>query len=98
MSVTANPGRDWTTRPTNPYQRTNNGAVLTYKPGAIQNPGTPSMSDPSTGALALYPPALMQTQPSNPTVGVRNISSFWFVAGLLAVTMWLESGKRGSIV
>jgi hypothetical protein len=99
MSVTRQTSIDWTVRPgaANAYARTNNTAVFTYRGGPIQNPGTPSLSDPSTGALALWPPALLQTQPSSPASGVRNISSFWFVTALLVVTIWLESGKRGTI-
>jgi hypothetical protein len=98
MSVTLNPGVDWTVRPgaANAYGRSNAGAVLTAKGGPIQSPGTPSMSDPSTGAWGQYPPALMHTQASL-AVTTPNMSSFWFVTALLFLTMWLESGKRGSI-
>lgn len=100
MSVTRQTSIDWTTRPaaTKAYARSNNTAVLTYRGGPIQQAGTPSMSDPSTGAIAQWPPQLLPTQTvSSPATGVRNISSFWFVTGLLVVTIWLESGKRGSI-
>ena len=96
MSVTANPSRDWTAAPARGFARSSNAAVLTSRGGPVQTPGTPSLSDPSTGALAQWPPALLP--PKVASNSIPNPSSFWFVVGLLVVTIWLESGKRGSIV
>jgi hypothetical protein len=96
MSVRANPARDWTASPSSAYARSSNAALMNSRGGALQTPGTPSLSDPSTGALAQWPPALAGAS-AKPGAKINNRSSFVFVMGLFVITIWLESGKRGSV-
>jgi hypothetical protein len=100
MSVTQNPQRDWTAAPAFGYSRSPVAAVfnpsnnLRWPSG--YTPGTPDMSDPSTGALADWPTAITSGIAPLP-VAKRSTANFWFVASLLIVTVWLESGRSASL-
>lgn len=84
---------DWTspTLAQASYARSSNAATLTGGGGAY--PGQVSThasnSDPSTGYLPRA--AVYQV---NTGRRIKHKSSVVFVLGLLAITMWLEGGKR----
>ena len=85
------PATDFTTRPNPGFARPSGAATFESATGRVGWSHVHN-SDPSTGALS----ARGTTQLAAPSS--MNLKNFWFVVGLLFVTMWLESGKRGGLL
>lgn len=83
---------DFTTRPNPGYARPSGAATFATATGRVGWSHV-NNSDPSTGALSARGAVPIAAQ----STGI-NMKNFWFIIGLLVVTVWLESGKRGGLL
>ena len=80
---------DYTASPPRFYGRPSGGATFVMSPVHVPQT-TPSQSDPGTGAIGKRQFFIFKQSSKTP--------NFVFVVGLLLVTMWLESGRKGGIL
>lgn len=79
---------DYTASPPVLYARPSGAATFVMSPVDVA-PTTPSQSDPGTGAIGKRRFVFMQS---------TKTQNFTFAIGLLLLTMWLESGRKGGIL
>lgn len=81
---------DWSSRVFNGYARPSGAATFAASRQAGAGLSSPVFSDPNTGAVGISTTA---TPPSSSAA-----SNVALVVGLFLLTMWLESGRKGSVL